>query len=137
LKPGAVIPVLVTRFSKSMNSAIRRSVGKVTGHHNAASPAVGTGSLRAKLPKIVARSRDSLRLGRFGRTTYGAIGRDRQVGFVARRLPSMDASPFSDAERGTQMIVLASLALFVGMCCGLRCPWLAPRVTYARQGMRE
>jgi len=27
------------------------------------------------------------------------------------------------------MVVLVSLALFVGMCCGLRCPWLAPRFT--------
>lgn len=33
------------------------------------------------------------------------------------------------------MIVLVGLALFVGMCCGLGCPWLTPRFTFARQGV--
>jgi hypothetical protein len=32
------------------------------------------------------------------------------------------------------MVVLVSLASFVGMCCGLRCLLFTPRFTLARQG---
>jgi hypothetical protein len=64
---------------------------------------------------------------------YEAIGRNRKVGLVARRLTlKMDASPFSDAEQGTQMIALLVLASFVAMTCGLRVRWLAKRLALAR-----
>jgi len=45
----------------------------------------------------------------------------------------MDASPFSDAEQGIQMIVLFVLASFVAVTCGLRFRWLAKQFVLARQ----
>jgi len=49
----------------------------------------------------------------------------------------MDASPFSDAEQGTQMIVLFVLASFVAVTCGLRIWWLEKRLVLARQELRK
>jgi hypothetical protein len=51
--------------------------------------------------------------------------------------PQMDASPFSDAEQGTQMIVLFVLASFVAVTCGLRFRWLAKQFVLARQAVRK
>src|SRR5438552_10988254 len=50
LKVGAVIPVLVTRFSKSMKRAIRRSVVEVTSKATAGRPRLrGAGNARVEM----------------------------------------------------------------------------------------
>jgi hypothetical protein len=80
--------------------------------------------------------RDSLRFGLFERTTYGAIGRYRKVGFVARRLTLKWTRLHFQTRNGDQMIALFGFVSFVAMTW-LRVHWLSKRHALARQQVRK
>ena len=111
LKPGMVIPVLVTRFSKSMKSAIRRSGEKSCGHPK---------------PERAPR-RPSLR------RDQGRLGKLKPPWLASRRPEDSPPSPFYMPERSpTHMRESKRLALLVVLLAesaGASCAGLGPNTT--------